>query len=157
MTRCSAGIAVIYLHSPAIARQSPFWQWHSGWCVQAGKGSESLAAGGHSFPARSAFQPVPHISRGWRKKTLFGIQSVSMYLLRFQEILASFKQQRKKRASLYVPETNQCHYKSSSPVRGKHYPELSFSDCCQWFSPRMAFNVVFPVSCSPQHSALRCW
>lgn len=133
-----SGLAVCYLYSPAIAWQS--FLTVALWLVCAGREMQrgSLAAGGQSVPARSASQPEPLISRACRKEPLFGVQSIPMYLLRFQEVFASFKQQGKK-ASLYVP--NQCHYKSCSSVRAKHHPELSFF---QWFSPIMAFNVVCP-------------
>ena len=62
---------------------------------------------------------------------------------------------REKKASLYVPETNQCHYKSRSPVKEKRYPELSLSVHCQRFSPRMVFNTGFP-DFPVHHTATLC-
>lgn len=167
MAQGSSGIAVCYLNSPATAWQSPFWQWHSGWCVQAGKCSESiwivsdrkcsesLTAGGQSSPARSAFQPVPHISWGWRKETLFGIQYQCTCYTSRKYLHPS--NSREKKASLCIPETNQWHYKCCSSVREKHHPELSFPDHCQSFISRVAFNVAFPFSHPPQHNVLWCW
>lgn len=124
---------------------------------------ESLTAGGQSFQQGQHFKEC-HTppEAGGRRETLFGIPSISMYLLHFQEMFASFKQRRKKKAGLFVPETNQCHYKSCSSVRENNHPELSCPDHCQWFSPRMASVLFFqslpftppqcPCNAGPQYS-----
>lgn len=111
MTRCSAGIAVCVLFVFPCSSLAESFLTVALWLRCAGRKMqrESLAAGGQSFPARPALQPEPHISRCCREETLFGIQPISMHLLCFQEIFPSFKQQRKKKASLCVRKSNQCH------------------------------------------------
>lgn len=101
----NSGLAVCYLYSPAIALQS--FLTVALWLVCAGREMqrESLAAGGQRVPARSASQPEPLISRACRKEPLFGVQSISMYLLHFQKYLHP-SNSRERRRQVCVSQIN---------------------------------------------------
>lgn len=154
MTWCNSSNTVHCLYSHAIAWQSPFWHWHARRYVQAEKrvvrkpcrrrtelsSKVSISASAPDLQRLEEGGPL------WSRANINvpAVLPADTHVLRIAE---------KKKPSLYVPERNQCPWKSWSPVKEKRYHKLSRSVHCQKFSPRMGFNTGFPEL--PVHHSTR--